>query len=179
MHLHPDTTFEQWVNAGLTLDVLTDAVPWCRGDWMLFGEQKFGQDHTQALPDPHSPDGQKLNRTFQNCRWVADRFPPSRRRGGVSFSHHAAVAALDPPDQERWLDEIEKRRDEGNPIPVTELRESLAIEKAEKNGEPLPVRSITIPVDVEAAAFRIIVEFGHEDALALAKTINESVQIGG
>jgi hypothetical protein len=38
---------------------------------------------------------------------VASRFEPSRRRPGLSFSHHAELAGLAPEDQELWLDRAE------------------------------------------------------------------------
>jgi hypothetical protein len=38
---------------------------------------------------------------------VASRFEASRRRPGLSFSHHAELAGLAPEDQELWLDRAE------------------------------------------------------------------------
>jgi len=41
---------------------------------------------------------------------VAQRVPPSRRRKGLSWSHHRAVAALEPDAQKDWL---KRAKDEG------------------------------------------------------------------
>jgi hypothetical protein len=45
--------------------------------------------------------------SLMNMSYVASRFDASRRRPGLSFSHHAELAALPPEDQELWLDRAE------------------------------------------------------------------------
>jgi hypothetical protein len=45
--------------------------------------------------------------SLMNMSYVASRFEPSRRRPGLSFSHHAELAGLAPEDQELWLDRAE------------------------------------------------------------------------
>jgi hypothetical protein len=45
--------------------------------------------------------------SLMNMAYVANRFEVSRRRPGLSFSHHAELAGLPPEDQELWLDRIE------------------------------------------------------------------------
>jgi hypothetical protein len=52
--------------------------------------------------------------------YVASRFEPSRRRPGLSFSHHAELAGLAPEDQELWLD-----RAEAGGLSVRALRSEL------------------------------------------------------
>jgi hypothetical protein len=42
--------------------------------------------------------------------YVASRFDVPRRRERLSWSHHAELAALDQPEQERWLTLAEQER---------------------------------------------------------------------
>jgi len=51
---------------------------------------------------------------------VAQRVPRSRRRKGLSWSHHRAVAALDPPEQKEWL-----KRAVDDSLSHHQLREAL------------------------------------------------------
>jgi hypothetical protein len=55
-----------------------------------------------------------------NMAYVASRFEESRRRPGLSFSHHAELAGLAPEDQELWLD-----RAEAGGLSVRKLRAEL------------------------------------------------------
>src|SRR5262249_47041920 len=69
--------------------------------------------------------------TLRNYAWVAGRFPARRRRPGLSFGHHAEVAALDELDQETWLvrstanawtrAELRRQLRAGRPAPDAEL----------------------------------------------------------
>jgi hypothetical protein len=45
-----------------------------------------------------------------NMVYVASRFEISRRRENLSWSHHAALAALEPTQQDHWLDLAEENR---------------------------------------------------------------------
>lgn len=75
---------------------------WAVGDLQLFGEEMFGEDAAQALA------ATGLSRhTLENRRWVCSRIAASRRREAVSFSAHSEVAALEPADQDVWLDRCE------------------------------------------------------------------------
>ena len=45
-----------------------------------------------------------------NMVYVASRFDMRRRRQNLSWSHHAELAALDPDQQDYWLDRAESER---------------------------------------------------------------------
>ena len=45
-----------------------------------------------------------------DCKWVAHKFEISRRRENLSFSHHAEVTALEPAEQDDWLDRAEAEK---------------------------------------------------------------------
>jgi hypothetical protein len=71
---------------------------WWLGDWIHYGNQRFGERYTRAV---------KLTgydvQSLMNMVYVASRFEISRRRENLSWSHHSAVAALDVDEQEHWL----------------------------------------------------------------------------
>jgi hypothetical protein len=89
--------YDQWAEVGATLVRVEKGVQWWLADWWLYGERTYGEAASQAAPTGHSAD------SVREYARVAERIPPSRRLDELSFSHHQAVAALDPPDQDRLL----------------------------------------------------------------------------
>lgn len=85
-------TFDRWVEVGENLHGMLRGLSWWRGDWWLYGEERYGEKHSQAAPE----DLGALN-TLKNCAAVCERIPPERRRPEKSYSHHAVVAYM--PDQ--------------------------------------------------------------------------------
>jgi hypothetical protein len=81
------------------LGELHDMSRWCIADLMLQAESRFGEAAFQiAAATKRSPG------TLANWCRVASRIPPSRRRGELSFSTHAEVAALELGEQRDLLD---------------------------------------------------------------------------
>ena len=88
------------MTAGTSIARAHRAVHWWIGDWLLFAQRHDGDPrYEQALND----FGFEFS-TLQNDRWVAERIEQDRRRPELSWGHHAEVAALEPDEQERWLD---------------------------------------------------------------------------
>ena len=81
----------------------------------LYGEAAFGAFDALQL----SEDG------MAEYRRVSEKVPMSRRRKGLSWSHHRAVASLEPPAQKEWLKRAETER-----LSHHALREEL------RNGAP-------------------------------------------
>jgi hypothetical protein len=98
-------TFDAWAGMGRKLAGLSSAVSWCLGDWLIYGEQAYGERYKAAIATT-SLDYQ----TLRNYAWVARRFTVSRRRDTVSFQHHAEVASLPEPDQDLWLSRAQRSR---------------------------------------------------------------------
>lgn len=94
----------QWSAAGRRLGAIGRGVGWWIGDWLNYGNRRFGERYTRA---------KRITRydvqTLMNMVYVASRFPPERRREGLSFSHHAELAALAPDEQDRWLTRAEAK----------------------------------------------------------------------
>ncbi|MGA7270150.1 MAG: hypothetical protein WB239_03675 [Acidimicrobiia bacterium] len=116
-------SWEQWEADGRWLARETEAIRWRVGDWYNAGERYFGEQAAQAV------DGLSAQ-SIQNAAWVANRYIGSRRREGLSWSHHAEVAALEPEEADALLDEAE-----ANQWPVKRLRAVRNEVKAISNGQ--------------------------------------------
>jgi hypothetical protein len=92
----------EWVEQGRCLGAIGRGSAWWIGDWVRYGSVRYGDRYT-AASQVTGYDVQSL----MNMSYVASRFDASRRRPGLSFSHHAELAALAPEDQELWLDRAE------------------------------------------------------------------------
>ncbi len=96
---------EQWLDCGRRLGALGRGVAWWLGDWLLYGNMRYGEKYARAARvtgyDPQS---------LMNMSYVASCFNPSRRREQLSWSHHAELAALEPDQQDRWLDFAQTQR---------------------------------------------------------------------
>jgi hypothetical protein len=110
-----DMSFEQWEAAGQQLQRMGRAWQWWIGDWVRYGEQRYGEKYAQAIELTGLEYG-----TLANIISVARRVDTSRRRENLSWSHHAEVASLEPPEQQAWLE-----RAEHDGLTVAKLRSRL------------------------------------------------------
>ena len=103
-------SFGEWEEVGQALfwikERLVEAqetTAWAIGDWLDYGEFKYGEKFAQAV----EMFGRSESR-LQNIQWVARNIPPQRRRKTLSFRHHAEVAGLEPRDQDKLLSRAEQ-----------------------------------------------------------------------
>jgi hypothetical protein len=97
-----DTPLAVW--AGLTTRLLRQrkVLEWAIADAINFGEAAYGEMYSQWVEETGL-----AKHTLTNIAAVGRRVELSRRRDNVSFSHHAEVAYLPVPDQEKLLDTAE------------------------------------------------------------------------
>ena len=107
----------EWVSAGRNLGTMGRCGKWWIGDWIRYGNTKFGERYVRAAAIT-GYDTQSL----MNMVWVASRFEISRRREILSWSHHESVASLERDEQERWLDQASEKR-----LSVADLRLELRV----------------------------------------------------
>lgn len=107
--------FAEWLHQGRRLGSIGRGVAWWIGDWVSYGNAKFGEKYSRAARVT-GYDVQSL----MNMAYVASRFELSRRKETLSWSHHAELAALDPDEQDRWLVFADERR-----LSVRGLRDEL------------------------------------------------------
>jgi len=96
-------SFEDWQAAGAELQRYERAVMWWIGDWLRFGERKWGEQYTQAIDTTG-----KSYQSLRDAHWLSGRFELSRRRDNLTWSHHREVAALEPPAADRLLNLAEQ-----------------------------------------------------------------------
>jgi hypothetical protein len=94
-----DLDLAEWSRAGHQLGVMDRCSPWWIGDWIRYGNAKFGERYSRAA----KISGYDIQ-TLMNRVYVASHFEISRRRENLSWSHHDAVAALPRDQQEYWLE---------------------------------------------------------------------------
>ncbi len=96
-----ELTYEEYAEIGLGISRMYRAAPWWVGDWVNYGEDYFGEKFAQAVAETGL-----ANETIMNYSRVARRVPRDRRTGEpLTFSHHEAVASLEPEDQLKYLEQ--------------------------------------------------------------------------
>ncbi|MGP3925040.1 LmbU family transcriptional regulator [Streptomyces sp. 8N616] len=103
LSLPPDLSLSEWRHLGQQIHIIADSSAWWLGDWLIFGQEHYPDRYRRALKQT-SLDYQ----TLRNYAWVARKFEPGRRRGKLSFQHHAEVAAAPEAEQDAWLTRAEE-----------------------------------------------------------------------
>lgn len=108
---------KEWIIVGRRLGGIGRCNQWWLGDWVRYGNEKWGQKYTVASKitgyDP---------RTLANMSSIAAAFTLSRRRDVLTWSHHAAVAALPIEKQDAWLNRAVAEK-----LSVADLRTELRV----------------------------------------------------
>jgi hypothetical protein len=103
----PDLPYAKYEALGVLLGKVGSAVKFWIGDYLLIGEELYGERAAQASEALNlSAEGR------QECLRVALANPRSRRRPGLSWWHHRLVAArwITPGQREQLLDRAERER---------------------------------------------------------------------
>lgn len=120
-----DPGFDAWAQAGQTLRVVEKGAQFAIGDFVLYGEAKYGEQAAQVLD---ASDGWSLS-TIRNYAWLAERIPASARRmDRLGIRHHQLVASLSAAKQRDWLERAAADEEEQ---PWTVARLKAAIESGE------------------------------------------------
>jgi hypothetical protein len=117
-----------WAEQGRRFGTIGRAAGWWIGDWLQYGNSKFGERYSRAS----RITGYDVQ-TLMNMVYVASRLDISQRRENLSWSHHAEVAALPPEERDRWLRVAEAER-----LSVRCLRDEIRRERR-LNEPPKPV----------------------------------------
>lgn len=97
-------SYEEWEECGKLIQRAGKAAMFWIGDWLWYGEKKYGDTYSQAIEDT----GLDYD-TLKAAKWVCGRIELVRRRTNLSFSHHREVASLEPKEQEHWLGEASQK----------------------------------------------------------------------
>jgi len=116
-----DMEIHDWLALGEAIKLVNRGLAWALGDWLNFGEFKYGEMYAQALEETDYDYGY-----LRNLKWVASRIPRENRRPDLRFAHHQVVAPLPPDEQKYWLDLAAAER-----MTVKQLREAIKEAKGE------------------------------------------------
>lgn len=115
--LAKDLTFEEWNAIGSSFGTALQTAAWCIGDWMVYGERKWGKQlllegaefdaKSNRIPSElfdnaiaaTSLDRQTLSQYASVCR----KIPMDERRVHLSFGHHRILAPLPTPQRLEWM----------------------------------------------------------------------------
>lgn len=101
--LDDDVPEDQWRRIGESLGQMERSKLWWVGDWIHFGNKRWGERYAEA----ETLTGYDYQ-TLANAASVSKSFETlSRRREKLSWSHHREVASLPPDQQDSWLDTAE------------------------------------------------------------------------
>jgi N6-adenosine-specific RNA methylase IME4 len=132
-----DTTYAVWIDIGKKLRLMEGAIQFWVGDWINFGEHKYGDKYREALEQTGYDYG-----TLRHQAWVANitcvpedtNKDKIQRHENLDYTHHREVASLEPEIANKLLNEAEE-----NDWSVKELRQKI-YETKQKIGSPkLPV----------------------------------------
>jgi hypothetical protein len=126
-----DLSFAEWLENGRRLGLMGRSAGWWIGDWLSYGNHAFGERYARASRIT-GYDAQ----TLMNMAYVASRFDVSRRRGMLSWSHHAEIAAMNPDEQDYWLTRAESDR-----LSVRCMREGIRRERRKQAEEEAPANA--------------------------------------
>jgi len=82
---------------------LRDATAWWMGDLFAYAKATYDDDHAYQLAEAF---GRSPDRVSDYC-YVSERVAAPERHPALSWTHHRAVAKLDPDEQRLWLDKAE------------------------------------------------------------------------
>ncbi|PZS35300.1 MAG: hypothetical protein DLM61_02280 [Pseudonocardiales bacterium] len=136
-------SFDSWRELGCRVALVVSCSAWWLGDWLVYGEQAYGDRYEQVIADTELG-----YQTLRNYAWVARKLPMSRRRDTLSFGHHAEVAALPNDEQDAWL-----ARAEQSSWSCSKLRRALRVAKMagrRASGDETSVDARALKIDVPA-----------------------------
>ena len=113
-------TYEQWQGIGGALQSVNRSVMWWIGDWLRYGERRYGEMYAQAV--------EQTGRTYDSlsdAKWIAEAFQFSDRSENLSWTHHRIAAAL-PPNQRREILDLAER----DGLSVRDMRHEVNRRKA-------------------------------------------------
>lgn len=131
-----EATIKEWISFGKELKAVGGAIQWLIGDWLNYGETRYGEKYKAAIEATGLDYG-----TLRNEKWVAQRFELSCRHDNMPFGFHMEVAGVRP---EELADELLNKA-EAEAWSVKELRSAV---KELKHTDPVHLSPIDSEYDV-------------------------------
>lgn len=150
--LDDDLPFAEWEGIGRLLLEAAESVMWWVGDWLNYGEAHYGSTYTAAAEWTGLDPG-----TLADAKWVAKAIETSDRSEVLSWSHHRAVAALQPSDRAALLNSAAEEgwTRERLQAEVRASRQPTLSDKPPRATVTFAMR-VEVSADAEAAARRLV-----------------------
>lgn len=160
-------SIDAWLNYGERLHREYNGFRWRLGDWLAYGERKYGEMYAQALDDNLATYG-----SMRVAASVSSRIELLRRRN-MPWSWHQAIAPLERPLQDAILAEAEARY-----LDKSWTRDDLRAAVRELRGLPddRPARLMLPTGDVRVMAGVLVDRLGREAARALGEALMERTE---
>jgi hypothetical protein len=131
-----DLSYEQWAGVVSTILAVHEASGFWFGDAIRYGKRRYGETYTQWLRDTDYEPG-----SLRNMVYVSEKVELSFRNDNLSFTHHVAVAPLEPEKQREMLD-----RAEAEGLTVVALRSIIKADRHDghKATTPEPLRGYLV-----------------------------------
>lgn len=117
LDLPDDLSFDEWQGIGQSFGVALQAAAWCIGDWLVYGERKWGR---QLLMDGAEFDGPASRipaeaynaaigstgmdlQTLKNYASTCRAIPREERHPALTFGHHVSLAPLPKSTRKEWV----------------------------------------------------------------------------
>lgn len=149
LDIRGDMTFNEWKRLAPKIGSAVRSCAFVVGDWLVYGEDRFGAQLLLPGIDPgpiRAISREQYNAAraatgidpaiLANYAYVARNVPREIRCEALSWEHHRAVAKLEEPDQERWLDVAAKEE-----LTSRRLRASITA------GRVVPIEALGAPAD--------------------------------
>lgn len=148
------TPRDEWLDAVKRLCLMHDGAAMTRertlmllADSLNFGEQAYGEEFAQAIDGTREALGLSP-KTIANAKWVYGKIQCSFRKDGLRLGHYTAIAALEPDQQEKYIE--------------LALQDKMSIETLKeivREAHPGPAKKIKpLMIDDEKTAFQKLVE---------------------
>jgi len=116
LDIQGELTFDEWNALGLELVPVAKSIGFIVGDWINYGQARFGEKYHEALRQT----GLSIETLWQYS-YVARSVQIWLRNQNLDWTHHKVVARVkDPEEQRKWLDIAERDN-----LSIRRLRKSM------------------------------------------------------
>lgn len=137
--INGNPAFEEWELCGRRLALVEKAIHWAIGDWLNYGEQRWGEMYAQVIDEENFS-----YQTLRKDKYVALSVALFRRRNKLSWSHHSEVAPLAPSEQNYWLDRAIEGDADGDMWSRSRLRNEIRAWKKLKQLDAHTPETVTV-----------------------------------
>jgi hypothetical protein len=151
MSFVPETPRAQWIDAVKRLTHFYEGSAMAKerclmllADALNFGEAAYGEDYTQAVDGMRQALGLSP-KTISNAKWAFGKIDVSLRKEGITLHHYNLIAALEPGEQARFIDEAIQKQ-----MTIRELRDEIAVAHPKtKRGKTRATKTLIVDLESE------------------------------